>query len=139
MLLSISPKLSHRNLAVRAMSSSAEGVPTVSVDEAHELLSTGATYLDVRTKEEFQNGHAKGAINVPILVAQSGGMVPNAEFTEQVAQALPDKDETIVLGCKSGRRSEMAWHVLDRQDYSSMSNIAGGFDKWLASGLPTAR
>ena len=83
--------------------------------------------------------------------------MPNPGFREQVQQALPDKDHPIVIGCKSGerlllqpsrtsaalscgllpgKRSATAWYVLHDLDFSSISNVAGGYDAWVSQGLP---
>src|SRR5688572_19907186 len=62
-------------------------VKIVTTDEAEALMGQGATFVDVRTPEEFADGHVPGAVNVPISLAQGGGMVPNADFVK-VMQAL---------------------------------------------------
>jgi len=73
--------------------------------------------VDVRSPEEFAAGHIEGAINVPL---------------EQVAQGVPaikgvGKDSTILLYCRSGRRSGIATETLAKQGYSHVLN-GGGMD-----------
>lgn len=103
--------------------------------ECKELLSSGATYLDVRTPEEFQEGHHDGATNIPIMFKKSGSMVPNASFVDSVTDAFQDKDMAFVVGCKSGRRSAMAIEAMKTAGYTNLTNMTGGYDGWLAAGL----
>ncbi|KAJ1403891.1 Rhodanese-like domain [Sesbania bispinosa] len=71
------------------------GVPTsVPVRVAHELLLAGHKYLDVRTPEEFNAGHAPGAINIPYMFRVGSGMTKNSNFVKE--------------GCQLGKRSMMA-------------------------------
>ena len=53
--------------------------------------------------------------------------------------ALPDKSQELAVGCKSGKRSEMAAGLLSQAGYTGLKNVSGGFDSWLASGLPTTK
>lgn len=113
-------------------------------DQAHMLLNEGkCVYLDVRTPEEFAEGHAPGAKNIPIMLRDpaSGRMVPNPEFLN-VAQANLKPGENLVVGCKSGGRSATACQVLEQAGYQSLKNIVGGFhgkpgvQGWTALNLP---
>jgi len=54
-------------------------------------------FVDVRTVEEFEQGHVPGAYNVPILFRTPAGMQPNAEFLA-VVERLFDPDQKIVFG-----------------------------------------
>ncbi|MBI3832206.1 MAG: rhodanese-like domain-containing protein [Planctomycetes bacterium] len=117
----------------------------VTPDQAHKLLQAGgAVYLDVRTPEEFAEGHAPGAKNIPLMLRDpaSGRMVPNQEFLN-VAQANLKLEDKLVVGCKSGGRSATACQVLEQAGYKSLKNIAGGFHGkpggnpgWTALNLP---
>ncbi|WIA22578.1 hypothetical protein OEZ86_009564 [Tetradesmus obliquus] len=106
--------------------------------EAAELLKTGYTYLDVRTPEEFAAGHAEGAVNIPFMLSKPEGMVPNAEFVQQVKQHFPNQDHPMVVGCKAGPRSTRACAAL-AQDYTSLVMNATGWDGWVAASLPAAK
>lgn len=83
-------------------------------------------YVDVRTVEEFEQGHVPGAYNVPILFRSQMGMQPNAEFLA-VMKRLFAKERKLVLGCKAGGRSERACELLEGQGYRNLVNMAGGF------------
>ncbi|KAH9626359.1 hypothetical protein KSS87_010053 [Heliosperma pusillum] len=111
-------------------------VPTsVPVRVAHELLQAGHHYLDVRTPEEYNAGHVYGAVNVPYLIKVGSGMAKNSNFREQVFAQF-DKDDEILIGCQSGKRSLMAANDLLSAGYTGIMDIAGGFDAWIQSQLP---
>jgi E3 ubiquitin-protein ligase RNF13 len=101
---------------------------TVTPPEAKELLESGAgwTYVDVRTVEEFQRGHAPGAFNVPIAVNGPGGMMLNDDFLPVMERSFP-KDAKLILGCAAGIRSERACEALASCGYEQLVNMNGGF------------
>ncbi len=105
----------------------AGGVSRVSVDEAKSFLDDGHRYLDVRTVAEFEAGHVPGALNVPVMVSGPGGMVPNADFG-RVAAAVLAKDAAIVVGCKTGARSQRACAELSRLGFSGLVELRTGWD-----------
>ncbi|CAM0146294.1 unnamed protein product [Urochloa decumbens] len=114
-------------------------VTTVDVAAARELISPagGHRYLDVRTEEELRRlGHlveVDSSLNVPYMfVTSQGSRVKNAQFVEQVA-SLFTKDEQVVLGCQSGKRSELA--CIDLQA-ANVKNMGGGYLAWLDHGFP---
>ncbi|GFY87798.1 hypothetical protein Acr_05g0014370 [Actinidia rufa] len=112
-------------------------VPTsVPVRVAHELLQAGHRYLDVRTSEEFSGGHAIGAINVPYMFKVGSGMSKNHDFLEQVLSHF-GKDDEIIIGCLSGKRSLMAATDLISAGFTGVTDIAGGYAAWAQNGLPT--
>jgi rhodanese-related sulfurtransferase len=79
--------------------------------------------LDVRTPEEFADGHIAGSrlMPLPVVAARS--------------QELP-KDVPIVCVCRSGARSQAACESLERQGFAVM-NLSGGMIAWKRAGLPT--
>jgi rhodanese-related sulfurtransferase len=122
-------------------------VKRISPDEASALLAEGWTYLDVRSAPEFEAGHPQGAYNVPLLHQGPAGMAPNAAFLAAVERTFA-KDARLVLGCKSGGRSQQAARVLESAGYTALADQAGGFDGapgpaglpgWRARGLPVAQ
>jgi rhodanese-related sulfurtransferase len=104
-------------------------------------------YLDVRTPQEFAQGHAVGALNVPIAFMGPGGMAPNPDFVKVVGKHLK-KDAPLVVGCKMGGRSRRACETLTAAGFTAVANIDGGFSGnpdaddesaqsgWSGSGLP---
>ena len=99
----------------------------------HPLTAVAAPVI---CSQEFAEGHAPGASNIPIAFMGAGGMTPNPDFAAQVQAAFPDKSEALVVGCKSGGRSTMAVGVLTGLKYTNTVNMTGGFVAWLAAGLP---
>src|SRR5580704_3936479 len=99
----------------------------ISPQEASAKLAEGYTYVDVRTVEEFADGHPAGAINVPIMHAGPGGMTPNPDFARVMAAAFP-KDAKIVCGCKAGGRSLRAAQTLLGQGFTDVLDQRAGWD-----------
>jgi phage shock protein E len=69
--------------------------------------------IDVRTKEEFDAGHADGAVNLSLQDIDNG-VNPDC-----------DTDEPLQLYCRSGGRSEMAKQILLSRGYSNVENLGG--------------
>ena len=79
---------------------------------------SGYIILDVRTPEEFAAGHIPGAINVP------NETIGSAQIPE-----LPDKDQLILVYCRSGNRSKQASEKLALQGYTNIVEF-GGISAW---------
>ncbi|KAF7105068.1 hypothetical protein CFC21_105908 [Triticum aestivum] len=109
--------------------------PSVPVRVAYELQLAGHRYLDVRTEGEFGGGHPAGAVNIPYMHSTGSGMAKNSGFLEQVSAIFRREDE-IIIGCQSGRRSLMAAAELCSAGFSGVTDIAGGFSAWKENGLP---
>jgi len=110
-------------------------VKEASAAECKEILATGATYLDVRTAEEFETGHYKDATNIPVMLRDASGLVKNEGFLDAVSEAFKDKEAAIVVSCKVGKRGEMAAEAMQGAGYVNVTNIEGGYDAWLAAGF----
>jgi rhodanese-related sulfurtransferase len=120
----------------------------ISPQEASAKLAEGWTYVDVRTTQEFEAGHPPGAVNVPIMHAGPGGMVPNPDFA-RVMEAAFTRDAKIVVGCKAGGRSLRAAQLLLGAGFTSVLDQRAGWDGarnpfgqiaepgWSRVGLPT--
>lgn len=86
------------------------------------------TVLDVRTADEFKDGHIPGAVNLDVL---------DAGFEKQVA-AL-DKSKTYLVHCASGRRSANAAGQMKTLGFKSVVDLAPGFNGWKAAGKPVEK
>ena len=84
---------------------------------AHRLVAEGAKLIDARTPEENAGGALPGAINVPVQV-----------IGEQIERFAKPED-TIVLYCRSGGRSDMAARILRSMGYPKAYNM-GGIHEW---------
>lgn len=120
-------------------------IERIRYDRLVELLGEPDTVLvDVRTVEEFSEGHPEGAYNIPYAHRGPFGMVPNPDFAREVA-AIFDKETRIVLSCKSGGRSSHAANILHAAGYRSLFDYAGGFSGsaedpgWVQSGGKVAK
>jgi rhodanese-related sulfurtransferase len=98
--------------------------------QTNDLLQKDKTaaYVDVRTVQEFQAGHVPGAANIPVMIPDpsSGRMTPNPNFVQAIEAAFP-KERKLILGCQAGGRSQYAADLLDKNGYSDVSNMQGGF------------
>ena len=116
----------------------------VTPTEASRELSSdpSAVYLDVRTHEEFDAGHPAGARNVPVMLFGAGGRPqPNPEFLAVVQRYLSPATK-LVVGCRSGVRSQTACELLAQAGFADLANMRGGFGGsddtpgWADNGLP---
>jgi rhodanese-related sulfurtransferase len=73
--------------------------------------------LDVRTEEEYNTGHIQGAI-----------LIPDDEIEEKVEDIIKDKAATILVYCRSGRRSEAASIILNELGYTNIYDFGGIID-----------
>jgi rhodanese-related sulfurtransferase len=128
-------------------------IKQVEPPQAHEILRTNpeAIYLDVRTEEEFAQGHPAGAINIPVVFLKPGAAPqPNDSFLTVTEKVLrPDKK--LIVGCMAGGRSQRACEILEQAGYSDLTNVRGGFGGahdasgatvvvgWRDAGLPVSR
>ena len=86
-----------------------------------------AVYLDVRSEEEFAQGHPTAAINIPIFIFRGPGQPePNPEFLV-VAEKILLKDKQLVVGCMAGGRSQRACEALEQAGFQRLANVRGGF------------
>lgn len=108
---------------------------SVPVRVAHELLQAGHRYLDVRTVDEFNAGHVVGATNIPFMFKVGSGMTKNPNFLEEVSKTF-GKDDEILIGCLSGRRSLMAASELSSAGFTGLTDVAGGYSSWVQNNLP---
>src|SRR6516165_21938 len=104
-------------------------IKQVEPPQAYEILqgNPDAIYLDVRTEEEFAQGHPAGAINIPVVFLRPGAAPqPNDSFLAVAQKVLP-QDKKLVVGCMAGGRSQRACEILEQAGYSDLTNVRGGF------------
>ena len=82
--------------------------------------------IDVRTPEEFAEGHIKDAINIDFY----------SETFEDELDIL-DKNKTYLIYCRSGRRSASALAIMEELNFREAHNMTGGMIQWEAEGFPT--
>jgi rhodanese-related sulfurtransferase len=102
----------------------------ITVPEAREILERDpqAIYLDVRTEEEFADGHPARALNIPVGLAHPAtqGLEPNADFSRVAAAVLP-RETPILVGCRTGPRAEVAAQMLAAEGFADVRVVYGGY------------
>ncbi|CAN5212779.1 hypothetical protein BH11ACT2_BH11ACT2_01740 [soil metagenome] len=93
---------------------------SISVEQLAAL--TAPQLIDVREPDEFEAGHAFGAINMPLGSVEPAG--------------LPDPAAPVYLICQAGGRSARAAQALSRVGVAAV-NVEGGTSAWVLAGLPT--
>ena len=87
------------------------------LNEKEIVIDEQTAVIDVRTEQEYKAGHLKNAINIPYK-----------EIEDKIADHVHDKNEKIILYCRSGRRSGIAKQTLDAMGYTNVFN-AGAYEK----------
>ncbi|MGD9635640.1 MAG: rhodanese-like domain-containing protein [Pirellulales bacterium] len=101
-------------------------VKQVSAEEARQLQLHGAVLVDVRESEEYQQGHAVGALPIGRGVLEL-----------KIEGAVPDPATPIICYCGGGSRSALAADNLQKMGYTNVASLATGFRGWKQAGLPT--
>ena len=91
----------------------------ITAEEARKLMDSekDRIILDVRSREEYDQGHIPGAI-----------LIPDTEIEAKAADLLPDKDQLILVYCRSGRRSKLAAQSLADLGYANIREFGGILD-----------
>ena len=91
--------------------------------EAERRRDAGATFLDVREPDEYEQGAVPGAVHIP-----RGNLELNVEGR------IPDKDKPVVVYCAGGHRSAFAAKTLGELGYDDVVSMIGGFNRWKDEG-----
>ncbi len=100
----------------------------VKIEQAEKKLAEGAQLLDVRTKEEWDEGHVKGA---KLVTVTEEGFIDKAK-------ALLDPKKPVVVYCRSGKRSAMATEQLRAAGFT-VYDLEGGITAWKEAGKPVEK
>jgi rhodanese-related sulfurtransferase len=104
-------------------------IATVNVVEFEKTLGTPNVQLvDVRSPEEYAEGHLAHAVNID---------VSSADFADKVAKL--DKTKPAMVYCHSGRRSAKAANEMETLGFKKVYNLDGGISAWEDSGKPVAK
>jgi rhodanese-related sulfurtransferase len=94
-----------------------------------QMINRGKTVLvDVRTPEEFANGHMRDAKNIPL-----------ADFGTRIGELDKSKGKSIVVVCQTGARVDQAIRMLTGAGFDDVVGLDGGVAAWQAANLPTAK
>jgi rhodanese-related sulfurtransferase len=94
-------------------------IKEVSVTETLERQKAGATLIDVREDNEWEKGHAEGAMHL------GRGIIER-----DIVQTFPDKSTELILYCGGGFRSALAADNLQKMGYTNVFSMAGGWKAW---------
>ena len=91
----------------------------ITAEEAKQIMDSEEGYiiLDVRTQEEYDQGHIPGAI-----------VISHEEIAEKAEEVLTDMDQLILVYCRSGRRSKLAAEALVELGYTNIKEFGGIID-----------
>lgn len=88
----------------------------IELDELKQLQNEGAIIIDVRSPQEYREGHIDGAISIP-----------EYEMKRDIENIVKDKETKIVVYCSSGGRSKKAQKLLNKLGYYYVYNLYNGF------------
>jgi len=108
-----------------AENETASGITLISIEEVFEIIKNNEDYifLDVRTQEEYDEGHIESAINIPV------------DKLENRLGELPE-DKSIIVYCRSGIRSNNAANILIDNGFTQVYDMSGGILEWMDRGYP---
>lgn len=87
----------------------------ITKDDISSYINQCATIIDVRSPQEYMEGHIDGAISIP-----------DYKIKGEIQKYIKDKDKIIVLYCSTGHRSQNAQKILERLGYTNVYNVYEG-------------
>ncbi len=141
-------------MALRRPTEQSSMIQNLSPPEVWALLGEkreAVISLDVRTVEEFTEGHIEGSLNIPLyLLDASGNRSLNEAFAPACERHLA-KDQPLVVSCAHAHRSVIACEILSKCGFTELVNMEGGFlgrrdasdgsvvQGWIEEGLPLSQ
>ena len=92
---------------------------TINIEKLEEMKKQGAVIIDVRSEQEFKEGHIEGAISIP-----------EYEIENRIKNEIPYLDQTIVVYCGTGHRSKRAQKLLEKIGYNNVYNLENGWQNY---------
>lgn len=107
-----------------------EGPSVTEVSREEFMRQPPGSYLilDVRTSEEYEQGHIKNALNIS-----------HDRLAEQLPQIQKFAAAPVLLYCRSGRRAGLAAEVLAKAGFTKLHHLTGDMEGWQAAGLPVTK
>jgi len=107
----------------------ADPVKHVKADEAAQIIADGkVAVVDVRTPDEFKDGHIKGAKNIDIM---------SSDFAAQLGKL--DKTQPTLVHCQAGGRSTRALPIFEKLGFTHLIHLDDGFGGWESAGKPVVK
>lgn len=109
------------------------GVRDLDAQKARQMIQESKigkslVIIDVRSPQEFAEGHIDGAINVN---------VNDPEFENNLEKL--DRNQTYLVNCRSGHRSLKACSIMADKGFGKVYNLFGGLNEWIGDGLPLVK
>ena len=119
--------MDHSNGFLKLVQDAKERVRETTPEEVRRRQETGERFhlLDVREDNEWERGHALGAIHM------GKGIIER-----DIERAIPDRDEEVILYCGGGFRSALAADTLAKMGYTNVVSMDGGWKRWRELGFP---
>ena len=89
----------------------------ITIEEFNEKMKQGAIAIDVRSPQEYKEGHIPGAINIP-----------EYEIRKRIQEEMPKKNQVILVYCGYGGRSRNVCYEMRRMGYNNVFNLYGGIN-----------
>jgi molybdopterin/thiamine biosynthesis adenylyltransferase/rhodanese-related sulfurtransferase len=105
------------------LSATKSRIREVDTTGAEEAIAAGATVIDVREPDEYEQGALPGAVHIP-----------RGNLESQIESRVVDRDTPLVVHCAGGTRSAFAAETLTQLGYTDVVSMAGGFNKWKDEG-----
>ena len=93
-----------------------------------QLNDQDAVILDVRETKEFNDGHLKDAMHIPL-----------SEFKSRISELDKYKNKPVIAYCRSGSRSFSACKTLKKAGFETVSNLQGGIMAWESQNMPVSK
>ena len=84
----------------------------ITEDEINLFVRQGAVIIDVRSPQEYREGHIDGAI-----------CIPDYKIKKEIENRIPNKNELIILYCSTGHRSKRCQYIMQNMGYMNVYNI----------------
>lgn len=91
----------------------------IDMEELERIYKKGAILIDVRSPQEYNEGHLQGAI-----------CIPSYELKRKIKKVMQDKNKDIIVYCSTGSRSKKAKRILESIGYTNVYNLYNGFQNY---------
>ncbi|WP_157980713.1 rhodanese-like domain-containing protein [Aliidiomarina taiwanensis] len=116
-------------LVVDLIKRGSSAVTSLSAQEATIKVNRGGLFVDIRSAEEYNNGHIHGARNIPLQQIRDG----NTKALEKY------KDAPIITVCNYGNTARTAASLLEKAGFSQVSILQGGMQAWKGANMPVRK
>lgn len=118
--------MKHSSEFVEIVDDAKSRVTEISAEKTFARMSEGANLIDVREDNEWDAGHAKGAVHL------GRGIIER-----DIVEKFPDKGVELILYCGGGYRSALSADMLQKMGYTNVFSLAGGWKAWKEAGGET--